>query len=118
MLPGHGPIEEPAESAEEENLEANDDADVNYCTMSQLEEGQIGRIVRYRSGKTKLILGETRYDIDLGIDPGILQEVVSITTNPKERSGSIYCLKHIEAKLSAIPDWEFILAKNNAGENS
>lgn len=80
--------------------------------MSQMEEGQIGRIVRYRSGKTKLILGETQYDIDLGIDPGVLQEVVSITTNSKERSGNIYSLGNIGAKLSAIPDWEFILDKS------
>lgn len=44
-----------------------------YCTVKQLNEGLIGKIVRYKSGKSKLIIGQTRFDIDLGMDPGLLQ---------------------------------------------
>lgn len=108
-LPGHGPVQEPAESAEFERPESPDPASL-FCTMGQLEEGLVGRLVRYKSGKTKLILGETRFDIDLGMDPGFVQEVISLNTNMTERSGNMINLGQIAAKLSAIPDWEYMLA--------
>lgn len=111
-LPGHGPVQEPAESAEHERP-ISPDPQLSYCTMSQLDEGRIGRLVRYRSGKTKLILGESQFDIDMGIDPGLLQEVISLATNSTERSGNMINLGQIGAKFSAIPDWEFMLQKNN-----
>lgn len=77
--------------------------------MRNLEEGQIGRLVRYRSGKTKLLLGDSKFDIDLGIDPNLLQEVVSTQINKSDRSGSVINLGQVNAKLIAVPDWEFIL---------
>lgn len=77
--------------------------------MRNLEEGKIGRLVRYRSGKTKLLLGDSKFDIDLGIDPNLMQEVVSTQINKSERSGSVINLGRINAKISAVPDWEFIL---------
>lgn len=82
--------------------------------MSNLEEGQIGRLVRYRSGKTKLLLGDSKFDIDLGIDPNLLQEVVSTQLNKSERGGNVINLGQVNAKLIAVPDWEFIL--NNIAE--
>lgn len=41
--------------------------------MKHLNEGLVGKIVRYKSGKTKLVLGQTRFDMELGIEPGLLQ---------------------------------------------
>lgn len=38
-----------------------------------MEEGQVGRLIRYKSGKTKLILGETQFDLDIGMETGFLQ---------------------------------------------
>lgn len=38
-----------------------------------MEEGQVGRLVRYKSGKTKLVLGETQFDLDIGMETGFLQ---------------------------------------------
>lgn len=38
----------------------------------------------------------------------IQQEVISANTNAKERSGNLINLGQINAKLSAIPDWEFM----------
>lgn len=78
--------------------------------MGQLDDGIVGRLVRYRSGKTKLILGDTRFDVSLGMDPGFIQEVLSINANTSERSGNMINLGHIGAKFNAIPDWEYMLA--------
>lgn len=38
-----------------------------------MEEGQVGRLIRYKSGKTKLVLGETQFDLDIGMETGFLQ---------------------------------------------
>lgn len=77
--------------------------------MRNLEEGKIGRLVRYRSGKTKILLGDSKFDVHLGIDPNLLQEVVSTQINKSDRSGSVIQLGQINAKLSAVPDWQYIL---------
>lgn len=107
-LPGHGPIQEPAESAEFERPESPDPAS-QFCTMGQLDDGIVGRLVRYKSGKTKLILGDSRFDLHLGMNPGFIQDIISINTNPSERSGNMINLGQIGAKFSAIPDWEYML---------
>lgn len=107
-LPGEGPDEEPADSADQERSSSPDPSS-RYCTVKQLNEGLIGKIVRYKSGKSKLIIGQTRFDIDLGMDPGLLQEAMSVTTNRTERSGNLINLGQIKAKLNAIPDWEYML---------
>lgn len=104
-LPGHGAEQEPADSAETQN---SSKTETPFCTMANLEEGQIGRLVRYRSGRTKLLLGESKFDIDLGIDPNLLQKVVSVQTNSMERSGNVIDLGKINAKLCAVPDWEYM----------
>lgn len=110
-LPGYGAEAEPADSAESQNPSK---PETNFCTMANLEEGRIGRLVRYRSGRTKLFLGDSQFDIDLGINPNLLQQVVSIAHNQTERSGNVTELGKINAKLSAVPDWESML--NNIGD--
>lgn len=81
------------------------------CTVRELEEGYIGKVLRYRSGKVKLLLGETMFDLTMGMDSGFLQELVSINTNASERSGNIIDLATIKAKLNASPDWEYLFKK-------
>lgn len=107
-LPGHGPIQEPTESAEFERPESPDPAS-QFCTMSQLEDGIVGCVVRYKSVKTKMILGDARFDLHLGMNPGFVQDVLSINANSSERSGNMINIGHIGAKFSAIPDWEYML---------
>ncbi|XP_055542059.1 DNA-directed RNA polymerase III subunit RPC4 [Wyeomyia smithii] len=81
------------------------------CTVRELEEGYVGKVLRYRSGKVKLLLGNTLFDLTLGMDSGFLQELVSINTNTAERSGNIIDLATIKAKLNASPDWEHLFRK-------
>ncbi|XP_034102955.1 DNA-directed RNA polymerase III subunit RPC4 [Drosophila nasuta] len=76
--------------------------------LQQLEEGQIGKILRYRSGRVKLLLGDTLFDLDLGLESGFLQELMSISCNREQRSGDMINLGHIQAKLKATPDWEHL----------
>lgn len=111
-LPGQGnqvidvkQSEEKAATSTEEN-EQDKPAENNFCLMKGLQEGLVGKFLRFKSGKTKLVLGNTRFDADLGLDPGFLQEVVSIRTNPNERNGDMINLGKINAKVNVSPDWE------------
>ncbi|XP_075159584.1 RNA polymerase III subunit C53 isoform X1 [Haematobia irritans] len=77
--------------------------------LKKMEEGQVGRLIRYRSGKIKLILGETQFDLDVGMETGFLQDLMSISCNREERSGNMINLGPIQAKITATPDWEHLL---------
>jgi len=82
--------------------------------LRQLEEGQIGKILRYKSGRVKLQLGDTRFDLDMGLDPGFLQELMSVTANREQRSGNMINLGPIQAKLKATPDWVHLFQQQDA----
>lgn len=117
-LPGHGPDLEPAESAEAE-CHAADEAKLNplasFCTAQQLDDGLVGRVVRRRSGKIQMLLGDVVYNLSVGIDPGWLQEVMSVqTTDADRRHGSLNNLGQIGAKLNVTPDWERLFAARAA----
>lgn len=77
--------------------------------LKDMVEGQIGKLVRYKSGKLKLVLGEAQFDVTMGIETGFLQDLMSISTNREERSGNMINLGPIQAKLTATPDWEYLL---------
>lgn len=82
--------------------------------LRQLEEGQIGKVLRYRSGRVKLQLGDTLFDLDMGLDPGYLQELMSVTANREQRSGNMINLGPIQAKLKATPDWVHLFEQQEA----
>ncbi|XP_053694717.1 DNA-directed RNA polymerase III subunit RPC4 [Sabethes cyaneus] len=100
-----------SESQTTENTGNQNGLDPPRCTVRELEEGYVGKVLRYRSGKVKLLLGNTMFDLTLGMDSGFLQELVSINTNTSERSGNIIDLATIKAKLNASPDWEHLFRK-------
>ncbi|XP_073838686.1 RNA polymerase III subunit C53 isoform X1 [Musca autumnalis] len=77
--------------------------------LKKMDEGQVGRLIRYKSGKTKLVLGETQFDLDIGMETGFLQDLMSISCNREERSGNMINLGPIQAKITATPDWEHLL---------
>ncbi|XP_053681095.1 DNA-directed RNA polymerase III subunit RPC4 [Anopheles nili] len=110
-LPGKCDTEDGRSANNNENKSeaiSNGEEIPQYCTVRDLSEGCIGKIIRYRSGKVKLKLGEIMFDVSLGMDTGFLQELVSINTNQTERSGNIINISTIKAKLNASPDWEYL----------
>lgn len=69
-------------------------------------------MVRYKSGKVQLVLGNTKFDMSLGLDAGFLQEVISINTNAEQRNGNMINLGQIKAKVNALPDFEHLFAES------
>jgi DNA-directed RNA polymerase III subunit RPC4 len=126
-LPGRGPEKEMAPppsrpSTSNTALKSNDEivdppetpkpaAESNKCCLGHLQEGQIGKIVRYRSGRTKLILGDTHYELALGMEAGFLQDLMAIETNREQRNGDMVKLGEVNAKINATPDWEHLFSK-------
>ncbi|XP_065359744.1 uncharacterized protein RpIIIC53 isoform X2 [Calliphora vicina] len=85
---------------------------VKANVLKKMDEGQVGRLIRYKSGKTKLLLGETYFDLDMGMETGFLQDLMSISCNRDERSGNMINLGPIQAKITATPDWEQLLKQS------
>jgi RNA polymerase III RPC4 len=83
----------------------------NLCSLEHLDEGLVGKLVRYRSGKTKLVLGDTVYDVDLGLTSDFQQHAVTINANVNERSANVYSLGQINAKYNVTPDWIHLFHK-------
>ncbi|KAH8411156.1 hypothetical protein KR222_008817 [Zaprionus bogoriensis] len=114
--------EVPEEKSQLQSDQVNDSNGKTNATLStskssvlhQLEEGQIGKILRYRSGRIKLLLGDTRFDLDMGLESGFLQELMSIESNREQRSGDMINLGPIQAKLKATPDWVHLFEMQEA----
>lgn len=81
------------------------------CSLENLDEGRIGKLVRYKSGKTKLVLGDIVYDVDLGLTSDFQQHAVTINSNTTQRSANLYSLGPINAKYNVTPDWIHLFHK-------
>uniref|UniRef100_A0A1A9V549 DNA-directed RNA polymerase III subunit RPC4 n=1 Tax=Glossina austeni TaxID=7395 RepID=A0A1A9V549_GLOAU len=108
-------VDEDSDVTEHDTESGSSSADINNKTFhkshmfKKLEEGQVGRLLRYKSGKIKLVLGESYFDLNMGMETGFLQDLMSITTNREERSGDMINLGPVQVKLTATPDWEYLL---------
>ncbi|KAL7052137.1 hypothetical protein ACKWTF_004782 [Chironomus riparius] len=80
-------------------------------SLEHFSEGLIGKLVRYRSGKTKLMIGDYVYDVETAIPIDYQQNVVSISSNPQERSANMYSIGEIHGKYNVIPDWHWLFDK-------
>jgi DNA-directed RNA polymerase III subunit RPC4 len=83
----------------------------NLCSLEHLDEGLVGKLVRYRSGKVKLVLGDIVYDMDAGLTSNFQQHAVTINANSAERSASVNSLGPINAKFNVTPDWIHLFHK-------
>lgn len=56
------------------NASLNTSGSENFCTFRNLPEGQVGELIRYRSGRMVLVLGDNqRFDVTHGADSTFLQ---------------------------------------------
>lgn len=57
------------------------------------------------------MIGETVYDIDVGLASDFQQHAVTINANSTERSANVYSLGQINAKYNVTPDWIHLFHK-------
>lgn len=103
---------------EEEGIKTNveDEAtklkpEPKLSSLEHFSEGLIGKLIRYRSGKTKLMIGDYMYDVETAISTNFQQNAVSISSNPQERSANMYSIGEIHSKYNIIPDWNWLFDK-------
>ncbi|KAJ7305192.1 hypothetical protein JRQ81_011099 [Phrynocephalus forsythii] len=80
----------------------------NTCTLGDLSEGQVGKLVIRKSGKVQLVLGRVTLDVTMGTPCSFLQELVSVGIGDN-RSGEMIVLGHVKHKLVCSPDFESLL---------
>ncbi|NXA43622.1 RPC4 polymerase, partial [Eudromia elegans] len=80
----------------------------NTCTLADLPEGQVGKLLVRRSGKVQLVLGKVTLDVTMGTPCSFLQELVSVGIGDG-RSGEMMVLGHVRHKLVCSPDFEALL---------
>ncbi|MEE6510846.1 hypothetical protein FKM82_031159, partial [Ascaphus truei] len=78
------------------------------CSLRDVSEGQIGRLVVRRSGKVQLVLGKVTLDVTMGTSCSFLQELVSVSVGDS-RGGEMMVLGHVQHKLVCSPDFESLL---------
>lgn len=95
----------------QESLLGSKTMPTNLCNLNDIEEGMIGKIVRHKSGKTKLLIGDAVYDIEQGLASDFHQSIFSVTTNSEERSSNFYNFGNIKNKMIISPDWKWLFQK-------
>ncbi|XP_061328597.1 DNA-directed RNA polymerase III subunit RPC4 isoform X2 [Pezoporus flaviventris] len=80
----------------------------NTCTLSDLPEGQVGKLLVRKSGKVQLVLGKVTLDVTMGTPCSFLQELVSVGIGDG-RTGEMMVLGHVKHKLVCSPDFEALL---------
>ncbi|XP_005886272.1 PREDICTED: DNA-directed RNA polymerase III subunit RPC4-like [Myotis brandtii] len=80
----------------------------NACTLADLTEGQVGKLLIRKSGKVQLLLGKVALDVTMGTACSFLQELVSLGLGDS-RKGDMTVLGHVKHKLVCSPDFESLL---------
>ncbi|XP_020635963.2 DNA-directed RNA polymerase III subunit RPC4 [Pogona vitticeps] len=80
----------------------------HICTLGDLSEGQVGKLLIRKSGKVQLVLGRVTLDVTTGTPCSFLQELVSVGLGDN-RSGEMIVLGHVKHKLVCSPDFESLL---------
>ncbi|XP_075714977.1 DNA-directed RNA polymerase III subunit RPC4 [Rhinoderma darwinii] len=78
------------------------------CSLKNLSEGQIGKLVIRKSGKVQLILGKVTLDVSMGTSCSFLQELVAVSVG-EARRGEMMVLGHVQHKLVCSPDFDSLL---------
>ncbi|XP_061448969.1 DNA-directed RNA polymerase III subunit RPC4 isoform X2 [Rhineura floridana] len=95
---------------QEKNQEAKEAE--NICTLGDLSEGQVGKLLIRKSGKVQLVLGRVTLDVTTGTPCSFLQELVSVGIGDN-RSGEMIVLGHVKHKLVCAPDFESLLEQKH-----
>ncbi|XP_051897038.1 DNA-directed RNA polymerase III subunit RPC4 [Pristis pectinata] len=84
----------------------------NTCSLMDLTEGQIGKLLIRKSGRVQLVLGQVTLDVTMGTTCSFLQELVSIGIG-ENRTGEMTVLGHVKHKLVCSPDFEALLEQRH-----
>ena len=76
--------------------------------LSEMPEGQIGKLVVYKSGKMKLKVGDVLLEVQQGMRSSFLEDVMVLDTESDDKKKVIE-LGHIVQKFVCMPDMDALL---------
>ncbi|PNF14893.1 hypothetical protein B7P43_G05149 [Cryptotermes secundus] len=89
-------------------------ASTKYCTLSTLSEGCIGKLQLLKSGRARLVLGNTVLHVAMGTQVGFREDLISVDLDQSTHGGDMINLGPVTAHLVCSPDWETMLTKGIA----
>ncbi|RZC49491.1 hypothetical protein C5167_017917 [Papaver somniferum] len=76
------------------------------CSLEELPPGFVGKILVYKSGKVKLKIGDTLYDVSPGSHFSFVNEVVAVNTDKKQ----CWSVGELTARAIVTPDVDSLLS--------
>ncbi|KAL2736619.1 DNA-directed RNA polymerase III subunit RPC4 [Vespula maculifrons] len=83
----------------------------NYCTLSSLKAGMLGKLQILKSGKARLCIGENNLIVDIGSNLSFRQDLLAAKLDTVKLNGELINLGTINNTLVCSPDWESMLLK-------
>lgn len=75
-----------------------------------MPEGQIGRLIRYKSGRVKLVMANLKFNMKLSdVKDAVLNDIVCVEPNYEGNESNIINLGHPDVVLNASTDWEKVM---------
>jgi DNA-directed RNA polymerase III subunit RPC4 len=118
------PIDEPAVKGEAEDVEMKEQPSTIKMEKEQearrapkvvdvefdkAQEGRIGSLLVYKSGKVKLKLGSVLMEVAPGTDPSFLENVVVVDSKDQTRTSAV-SVGNITEKFLCVPDIDSLLS--------
>ncbi|XP_041855027.1 DNA-directed RNA polymerase III subunit RPC4 [Melanotaenia boesemani] len=107
----HRPVKTEVQSEDGQSVllkeSQEEDTEENSCSLKDLREGVVGKMLVRKSGRVQLMLGQVTFDVSLGASCSFLQELVSVNTEGK--TGNLTVLGNIKHKMVCSPDFEALL---------
>jgi DNA-directed RNA polymerase III subunit RPC4 len=114
---------------EEEAVIVNEEEEANTSVfpprpahLPHLASGKVGKLLVYKSGRTKLDWGGTSLQLNMGITPHFLQDSILVRTNPEVNpqdrvpvplsngfQGEAYAFGQVRGKFVVTPDWDEVI---------
>jgi len=123
-LPGHKDVKDSkpntpnvkSESSQQKNIKSDPDAapqvgdDSPYCTLRDLPEGYLGKIQTLASGKSRLLVSNHSFDVDIGTNTRFLQNLLCVSVDEEKKAADVSILGEVNHRLIVSPDWGSITA--------
>eukprot|EP01118_Nematostelium_gracile_P008898 TRINITY_DN2974_c0_g1_i1.p1 TRINITY_DN2974_c0_g1~~TRINITY_DN2974_c0_g1_i1.p1 ORF type:complete len:299 (-),score=62.93 TRINITY_DN2974_c0_g1_i1:139-1002(-) len=117
QLPSLLPIEEKPKEKEKEKdpkkkveVKSDDWASEFENNLLNLPEGQIGRVLIYKSGKVVWKIGDFEYELKPGTQANFLQQVIAFD----QQAATCYELGDLASRLICVPTIETLLQSNSS----
>ncbi|XP_039293441.1 DNA-directed RNA polymerase III subunit RPC4 isoform X1 [Nilaparvata lugens] len=82
-------------------------------SLRDLPAGKVGKIQIMKSGRTRLVLGNTKMWLETGTQVAFNQELVGLDLDKTTHSGAAKCLGSVGLRMMVCPDWDWLVSQTS-----